>query len=427
MITEPTKQKTIAVIGSGVSGLTAAYLLSKKYKVDVYESEENIGGHTHTVNVVDEQGNSVSIDTGFIVFNEKNYPNFIRLLNEWGVGYCNSDMSFSYTDLKTSFFYGSDFPKGVFAKKSTIFNFNHYRFLYGIYQFNKACLRYSHSDAIPEMSLKTFLQKNQINSQVIENYILPMTGAIWSASYSDALDFPLETFIRFWKNHHLLGFFGRLVWKTIPGGAINYIHQILPRVSGDVFTSNPVIRVSRTPQDVVVVDQRGHHHYDAVVIATHADQALRLLEHPSPLENALLSKWRYSKNHTVLHTDTSFMPPQKAAWSSWNVLRDNLFMAQTPISLTYWMNRLQPLKTDTNYFVTLNPCKEIPREKIYMEKMNTHPIMDSASIQTQSRLHELNMYSRVVFCGSYFKYGFHEDAVTSAIEATEALEKVFNA
>lgn len=413
----------IAVIGSGISGLTAAYTLSPKYHVDLYESSERIGGHTHTITVQDDLKNNISIDTGFIVFNKKNYPNFIRILDQLSIDSCDSDMSFSFWDSNSNFYYGSDFPKGVFAKKAHWFSFEFYRFLFEIYQFNALCKKEWAENKLSALSLGAFLKRHCFSNAFIARYVVPMTAAIWSASFTDAMAFPMETFVRFWTNHNLLQFFDRLPWKTIPGGANRYVQAILHTISGSVFTNSPVLSLQRRTHNIQLSTKDTCREYDGVVVATHANQALNLLQSPLEDESRLLGAWSYSKNSILVHTDPQFMPPNKDAWCSWNVTTLPSQNHDTPVCLTYWMNRLQPLPTSTHFFVTLNPPSSLPVKNILQTGVKHHPIMNRDAIQTQSELPKLNQASRIVFCGSYFNYGFHEDGVSSSLSACAELEK----
>lgn len=410
----------VAVIGSGGAGLSAAYQLSKRHQVDIFESGDYIGGHANTV----QTSEAISIDTGFIVFNETNYPTFVGMLQELGVPYVNSDMSFSCTNPDKNFCFGSDFPKGVFNKPSLWFTPGYYRFLYGIHQFNKTCLLDHDAGRLEDITLGEYLTRNRIPLPVQDHYVIPMTGAIWSVSDRDAKAFPMTAFVRFWKNHDLLRIGGGLQWKTLPGGSQRYIQALLKKISGKVEKNRKVLSVERDGKGIWVISENRRDYYDGVVVATHADQAFRLLAHPTPLESQLLSPWQYSKNKAVLHRDSRVMPAIKSAWCSWNVKKNNSNSAGK-VSLTYWMNRLQPLKTQTNYFVTLNPESEISKDTIEMETDYTHPIMNQIALSTQPKLKDLNTQSPLVFCGSYFGYGFHEDAVASGYAAAAALERYF--
>ncbi len=415
----------IAVVGSGVAGLASSYYLSKDHDVDLFESEDRIGGHTHTVAVQDPTLGEISVDTGFIVFNEANYPHFIRMLSELDVAYIDSDMSFSFECQHRPFVWGSDFPQGIFAQRKNYFSPRFYKFILGIHRFNQRCLADFESGLPLSMSLGDYLETRGVSRDVVMDYVLPMTSAIWSASYQDSLRFPMSSFIRFWKNHQLLEIGKGLPWKTIRGGSAQYISPILSQISGRVRINTPVKLIRRTDDGVEIGTAEGLSQYDGVVIATHADTAFRLLEHPLAQEVALLSTWHYSKNQTILHTDSRFLPEKRAAWCSWNVRKSPAQFDQ-PASVTYWMNRLQSIKSTIPYLVTLNPESPIRDAHIIKKMTYTHPQMTEEAMGTQSELPELNRNSRIVFAGSYFGYGFHEDAVASAISAVDALGETLN-
>ena len=411
----------IAVIGSGVAGLTSAYYLSKDHHVDIFESSGRVGGHTHTVDVTDPQLGSIPVDTGFIVFNETNYPHFIRLLSQLGVSYQNSDMSFSFECPQRPFYWGSDFPNGVFAQRQNIIRPGFYRFLWGVNQFNNGCLTDFEAGISPLVTLGEYLDTKRVSRDVLMDYVLPMTSAIWSASYSDSLKFPVRSFIQFWKNHQLLELGKGIQWKTISGGSITYVNSILNTISGRVHLNSPVNSVWAEGDSAVLSVNNESVRYDAVVVATHADTAYSMLAFPRPDETALLGQWRYSKNRTFLHTDTRFMPRSRPAWCGWNVRKPAQSNFDHPASVTYWMNRLQSIASTTPYLVTLNPESPVRDEAVIKEMVYTHPQMTKAAMDTQPMLHTLKTRSRIVFAGSYFGFGFHEDAVASAVRAVAAI------
>ncbi|NBV41265.1 FAD-dependent oxidoreductase [bacterium] len=415
--------KKIAVIGSGVAGLVSAYYLSKTHYVDLFEAESRIGGHTNTVLVDRHDGPPIPVDTGFIVFNHQNYPRFLEFINELGVGFQPSDMSFSVTARKGDFFWGSDFPSGIFAQRRHWVDPAFYRFLAEIHRFNKRCLSDLKSGLQSDITLGEYLESRNIHRRVVLDYVLPMTSAIWSVSFEDSLKFPMQSFIRFWNNHQLLEIGKGLQWQTISGGSKTYIDKALPRISGSIFTNSPVQKVVKRSEGIEIRTGGQCLVYDGVVVATHADTAFGMLDEPSPSEIRLLSPWRYSVNRTVLHSDISFLPPRRPAWCSWNVQVQDQSIFDSPASVTYWMNRLQSIVSEKNYLVTLNPAREIRESEVIREMSYTHPVMDSRAMATQAGLVGLNKRSRIVFCGSYFGYGFHEDAVNSAVGAVGELNQ----
>jgi predicted NAD/FAD-binding protein len=416
-------QKKVAIIGGGVAGLVSAYLLSKVHDITLFEANDYIGGHTNTITIDNGPDKGLAVDTGFIVCTTQNYPNFCKLLSQLNVPLQDSDMSFSYHQhYPNPFYYSSDFPKGIFAQYRHIVSPYYWRFLADIFAFNKQAIDDLNHHKIGQLSLVDYLQQYRYSQDFLNYYILPMGAAIWSASFEEIKQFPAQTFIQFWANHGLLQVSGRPRWKTVKGGSRTYVTAILNTLQGRYHTSCPITSVHRTEQGICITDfQSQSHHFDAVVIATHADQAYRLLADPSTQETALLSPWKYSKNDTYLHTDTALMPPSKKIWASWNYLNNSTDKNQPPIFLSYYMNRLQNLTTSTDYFVTLNPPFPVNLQKIIKKFVYTHPIYSFDSLNTQAHLPTLNGVQNTYFCGSYFGYGFHEDAVKSAVAVATQL------
>ena len=411
------KQK-VTVIGSGISGITSAYLLSQQYDVTLVEANTTLGGHTHTVSVEDELGFKVNVDMGFIVFNHGNYPLFTKFLDQLNVEYQDSDMSFGYYDVDKELWYASDIPKGIFSQKKRLFSPCYIRFLRSIPKFNARVLDDLDKGLIESNSLEQYLDSLPFTKFFYDHYVLPMGAAIWSCPIENILKFPAKSFFSFWKNHSLLTVGNRPTWKTVKGGSNSYIKAFLKQFPGTIKTGVPVTNIHRNPTSVSVRLENNEvieSHY--VIIATHADQALRLLESPTKLESELLGVWQYSRNTVVLHTDSKVMPPKMSAWSSWLVQKPK---HHNILHMTYYMNRLQKLNTPSHFFVTLNEQQTINPDLIKHVAKFTHPIYDEASVATQPKLPELNT-DRTRFCGSYFGYGFHEDGVRSAVEPCKTL------
>ena len=420
-------RKKVAIIGGGVAGLVSAYLLSKVHDITLFEANDYIGGHTNTITIDSGPDKGLAVDTGFIVCTTQNYPNFCKLLSQLNIPLQDSDMSFSYHQhYPNPFYYSSDFPKGIFAQYRHIVSPHYWQFLADIFAFNKQAIDDLNHHKIGQLSLFDYLQQYRYSQDFLNYYILPMGAAIWSASFEEIKQFPAQTFIQFWANHGLLQVSGRPRWKTVTGGSRTYVTAILNTLQGQYRTSCSITSVHRTEQGIRITDVQSHsHHFDAVVIATHADQAYRLLADPSTQEKALLSPWKYSKNDTYLHTDTQLMPPNKKIWASWNYLNTTTDKNQPPIFLSYYMNRLQNLKTSTDYFVTLNPPFPVNPQKIIKKFVYTHPIYSFDSLATQAHLPTLNGAHNTYFCGSYFGYGFHEDAVKSAVAVATQLGAIW--
>lgn len=406
----------IAVIGGGVAGLTAAYLLQRRHRVTLFERNDYVGGHTNTVEIPDGPDAGTAVDTGFIVLNHKTYPLLHRLLSQLDCEVRWSDMSFGYYDETTGFHYAGTGFSGLFAQRSNLFNPAHWRFLLSIARFCARARDDLATGALAGLSVGAYLEQVGVGSLTRDAYVFPMASAIWSSSLRDIAQFPAEMMIRFWENHGLLSLKDRPRWQTIVGGSQTYVRRILSRHAIDCRIRAAVERVERRngsvriyPHGVDPIDA------DAVVIAAHADEALAMLADPSPDERRLLSAWRYQANRTLLHTDASLMPPNRRAWASWNYRRHRSLAEESPVSVTYHMNRLQGLRTAREYFVSLN-SPTLPRdEMIIREMVYTHPLYTFDALASQAELPRLNGTNRTFFCGSYFGYGFHEDAVRSAV------------
>ncbi len=404
--------KKIAIVGSGISGLSAAYILNKKYNVTLFESGDRLGGHTNTVTL----DNGLSIDTGFIVFNSINYPYFCKFIKELDVKTIESNMSFAYFNSESSYHYSSDFPKGLFSTRKNIFSPSFYYFLYEIIRFNRLGKQYN--DLVEsDITISEFLTRHGFSNKFINEYVIPMGAAIWSTSQSDTHHFPAKTFLSFWNNHHLLQLFNRPKWRTIEGGSKNYINAVVKKINLNYHLNHPIKRIDRSEHKITLHGANSSHVFDGVVIATHADQALKMLAAPSQQEQALLGQWQYSTNKTDLHQSSSIVPKQRDGWASWIYTRFN----DDEMTASYWMNRLQALHTSIDYFVTLNAQQRIPAEDIHYSTVYEHPMMTKDSIATQSSLHSLNGYMNTYFCGSYFGNGFHEDGIHSAVQVGKVL------
>lgn len=413
--------KKIAVVGSGAAGLTAAYLLQDKYHVELFEKQSYFGGHANTVTVTDHDGVEYDVDTGFIVFNNKNYPNFTKLIKDLHVSYQESDMSFSYFSKDPYQLYSSDIPSGMFALKRNIFDVRFYHFLYSILGFNKQAIADVNKGIESTLTLREYLAQYSYPARLIDDYIVPMGAAIWSSSFNDILEFPAQTFLNFWNNHGLLQLSGRPQWYTISGGSRSYVSKIISSLKHKPKYNCGIKAITRTESHVVVKLADGvDYMFDHVVIATHADEALALLQDPSADEKKLLGAWSYSNNKTYFHTDESVLSSKKQSWAAWNYVKENNDL-NVPVSLTYWMNRLQRLPSKTPFLVTLNTQHPIQEDRIIKEFNYTHPIFSKKALDTQQQLPSLNGVKQTYFCGSYFKNGFHEDAVSAGVAVAQSL------
>lgn len=410
------KQLRIAVIGAGVAGITAAYLLGKRYRVTLYEKNRRIGGHTNTVVIDAGPDAGTPVDTGFIVCNDRTYPGLHKLFEEWGVSVQKSNMSFSYYSETSGLQYAGTGPNGLFAQRSNLARPAFWRFLADIPRFGANGLRDLASGAADGLTLDQYLGKRGYSSRLIHDYIIPMGAAIWSSPPATMRAYPAEAFLRFFKNHGLLKIRDMPQWQSVRGGSHSYLKAFRRAFTGRIVTNADITAVQRTPDSAIIRrHDREDERFDYAIIATHADEALALLAEPGERERSLLGMWRYQNNRTVLHTDTNLLPPNRRAWASWNYRRERGQGESHPLSVTYHMNRLQRLNTSLQYCVTLNTSHTIDPARIIASFDYTHPLYTFESIESREKLKELNKTGRIRFCGSYFGNGFHEDAVQSAM------------
>ncbi|WP_339532560.1 NAD(P)/FAD-dependent oxidoreductase [Pseudomonas mucidolens] len=408
----------IAIIGSGISGLSCAYLLNRRHAVSVFEAGDRVGGHTHTVNVT-VQGAPYAVDTGFIVFNDWTYPNFIRLLHQLGVPFKPTQMSFSVCDRQAVFEYNGNNLNSLFAQRRNILSPGFWGMLRDILRFNRqAPLDLQEQRISAEMTLGEYLQAGNYGPRFIRHYIVPMGAAIWSMSLADMLGFPLQFFVRFFKNHGLLSVNNRPQWCVIEGGSSQYIEPLTRSFNERIRLNCPVHRVTRTAEGVVVHSAAGSESFDKVVFACHSDQALALLETPSLAEQQILGAIPYADNDVVLHTDTRLLPDRKRAWASWNYRLD--VNAHQQAAVTYEMNILQGIESPTTFCVSLNQTALINPLKILSRHTYAHPQYSLAAVAAQARWEELNGAQHTYYCGAYWANGFHEDGLVSALRVARA-------
>lgn len=406
----------IAIIGSGIAGNVAAYHLNDKHEITVFEAGDHIGGHTHT-HEIDDRGQRISVDTGFIVFNDWTYPNFIALLNDLGVESQMSEMSFSVKCESTGLEYNGTTLNSLFAQRSNLFRPSFLRMIKDILRFNKEALALlTPSDA--EVTLGDFLREGNYSREFVRNYILPMGAAIWSASTETMLGFPARFFVRFFHNHGMLSVDKRPTWRTIRGGSARYVEKLTASFRDRIRLGSPIDTVKRLPGHVLVKPRWGEaERFDQVVFACHSDQALSLLDDATALEREVLGSIPYRDNEVVLHTDTSILPKRKLAWAAWNYhLLEN---EKDRVAVTYHMNILQRLKKSSPLLVTLNMTDAIDPSKIIKRLNYAHPHFTPAGVGAQARQAEINGVDRTYFCGAYWRNGFHEDGVVSALNMLE--------
>jgi uncharacterized protein len=412
-------RRSIAVIGTGISGMSAAWLLSQHHDVTVYESDRRVGGHSNTVTVAGAKGD-IAVDTGFIVYNELTYPNLTALFAHLGVPTQLSDMSFAVSLANGELEYSGTTLSGLFAAKRNLFRPRFWSMLKDLHRFYREAPR---DLAVLEefhTSLGDYLDAGAYGTPFRSDHLLPLASAIWSAPASKMLTYPAASFIRFQDNHGLLKMWNRPPWRTVLGGSRAYVERLTRSYKDRIRLAAVVTAVHRCEDFVQVRDRDGHvETFDDVVIAAHADQALAMLDDPTAQERRLLGAFRYSANLAVLHADPSLMPKRRVVWSSWNHIGRDDPEAQDCPTVTYWMNSLQNIPHDTPLFVTLNP-QRMPQHE-HCREIYDHPLFDSAAISAQRELWSLQGRQRTWFCGSYFGAGFHEDGLQAGLAVAEAL------
>lgn len=411
----------IAIIGSGISGLTCAYLLNRKHDITVFEASDWVGGHTHTVDV-EVKGQHFAIDTGFIVFNDWTYPNFIRLLDQLGVTSKPTEMSFSVQDPGTGIEYNGNSLNSLFAQRRNLLSIRFWGMLRDILRFNREAVRDLDQERIAaDTTLGAYLLQKGYGPRFIAHYIVPMGSAIWSMSLADMQRFPLQFFVRFFKNHGLLSATHRPQWRVVNGGSRSYIAPLSAGFVERIRLNCPVQRVERDACGVTVHSRAGSEHFDSVVFACHSDQALGLLAAPSQAEQEILGALHYAENEVVLHSDTRVLPDRRLAWASWNYRLGGT--AQQPAALTYNMNILQGIKSDTTFCVSLNQTEAIDPGKIIERFRYAHPQYSQEGVAAQARWRELQGAQNSYYCGAYWGNGFHEDGVVSALRVAAAFSE----
>ena len=415
--------RSVAVVGSGVSGLTAAYLLSSQVRVTLYEADDRLGGHAHTHDVTAPDGEQLAVDTGFIVHNDRTYPHLRRLFAELGVTVRRTEMSMSIRDERTGMEYaGGRGTRGVLAQPANLLDPRFRSVLRQVPMFGRRARRFlARTDDGDQTTYAEFLRREGFDADFTRLHAVPVVASVWSMGTGAALDYPARYLFRFLDHHGLLTLTGSPRWYTVVGGSRQYVERLVTTRLPDVRPGRPVTRVLRTPEGALVQDASGkEHEYDAVVVATHADQALDLLADPSPPEKEVLGAFRYSRTEAVLHTDASLLPATGGARSSWNYLTTGEPDEDRPPVVTYWMNRLQGLPDAEQYLVTLNARDRIDPDRVIEVMDYTHPIYDLGAVRAQRRLPEI-FTPRTVYAGAYHGWGFHEDGCRSGVAAARAL------
>lgn len=412
-------KERLAIIGTGISGLGAAWYLKDAYDITLFEREERAGGHTHTVQVR-ENDQTIPIDTGFMVFNHATYPLFTSLLKELKVETFPTSMSFSVQHLPSGLEYSGSGFNGLFAQRKNLFSLRHWRMLKEIARFNREAPRILDEPAYEDMDLETYLRKERFSEDMFRKYLVPMSSAVWSAPMNAMLRFHARTLVRFFYNHGFLGLNTQHQWYTLRGGSIRYRDKILAYFPGKLHLAEGAIRISRSTNKATVETSKGSYEFNKVIIASHADDTLKMLEGPEEKEQQLLSCFHFQNNMAILHTDPSVMPKARRTWSSWNYRMQEQY-GTLVASTVYWMNSLQNVSDQKNYFVSINDTGNIREDQI-LKKINfTHPLFDVHTAKAQTELDSLNEKGPVYFCGAWFRYGFHEDGLWSAHQLAQRL------
>ena len=413
----------IAVIGSGISGLSSAYYLSKKHKVDLFEKQDRFGGHSYTLDIEYETKKKVSIDIGFMVFNKITYPKLINFFEENKIEIEKSDMSFSVNVKNTNIEYCGKGLNGIFSNRSNLFNYKFVKMFFEIINFYKGCENLDVNSLEDNITLGQYLEKIKKTDYFINYHIIPMVSAIWSMPPYEASQMPLTFFINFFKNHGLFKLKNRPQWFTVTNRSKTYVNKILSKISGEYFKNYEINKIERNNSGVKVYYGSANEFftYDKVILAAHADESLKMISDATDSEKKILDNFKYRKNIAVIHSDECSMPKNKKAWCSWNSSLNPANKEDS--SVTYWLNQLQNLKIGKNIFLTINPFFKIDPNKIYNEINFTHPYYDENALKNQSKLNSIQNVKNTLFAGSYFGYGFHEDGLKSSIKL---LEKFLN-
>jgi predicted NAD/FAD-binding protein len=411
-------RKRLAIIGTGIAGMAAAHKLHQDFELTIYEKNNYVGGHTNTVTVLEGE-KLLPIDTGFMVYNEVTYPNLTRLFSELNIATKPTSMSFSVQHLPSQLEFAGTGFRGLFAQTKNLFRPGYWQFIREIDRFNSTCGEVLTDLRFENVTLSKYCKQRKFSDKFRDQYLVPMSSAVWSSESSAMLEFPALTLVRFFTNHRFLSLNGQLTWRTVVGGSCTYRDALIRPFKNKISLQKSVVKISRTEKGAEVFDECGAtNHFDAVIVASHADEALTMLDTPTALESKLLACFRYQLNSATLHSDERVMPRSKKAWASWNYRVD-----KNSASTIYWMNSLQGVSKARNYFVSINDPGVIDSSMIHQKIEYHHPLYNLKSAQAQKDLHELNNDGIIYFCGSYFKYGFHEDALTSGLQAADEVRK----
>lgn len=411
----------IAIVGSGISGLTAAHLLAPLHEVHLFESEERLGGHTHT-HVIETSSGQYNIDTGFIVFNDRNYPNFTKLMDSLKIESQPSFMSFSVKSPTADLEYNGTTLNTLFCQRRNLLRPSFYRMIKDILRFNKEATKYfleHKEDPEDGLTLETYLQRNGYSKEFTEYYIMPMGAAIWSASREEMKQFPLHFFVRFFHHHGMLTVDNRPQWRVLKGGSKSYLPKITERFKHNIHLSSPVISVTREEKSIKLQTPQQEFEFDQVIFASHADQTMKIFSNPNPLEKEIMSGFSYRPNDILLHTDVSVLPKRKLGYAAWNYYLPEKMKDR--VAVTYHMNILQSIKSPEAFLVSLNMDEYIDPKKVIKSIKYSHPVYNLDAVRSQKRWSEISGRDRIHFCGAYWANGFHEDGVKSGLRVAQML------
>ncbi len=411
-------KKKLAIIGSGISAMTCAYYLRDDYDISIFDKNDYLGGHTHTHDFI-EDDHKFTIDTGFIVFNLHTYSNLLKLFSELGVEKQKSSMSFAVYNQKTGLQYSGSSLLHLFAQPKNLISLKYWKFLFEINKFFKMALAERESIQGSEETISEYCSRKHLSNYFLDNYLAPMSSAVWSTPHQSAYDLPVSLIIPFFYNHGLLGVNRQFQWYTVKGGSNDYTKKILENGSFAVYLKEAAVEVKESNQGVQLITENGSYDFDYVVLASHSDESLKIATGLSLEKRQLLERFSYSQNRAVLHTDASVMPTIRKAWASWNHIINK---ENGQSSTVYWMNELQKPNTKTDYFVSINPFQEIDKNMIIKELSYDHPLFTVENFALQTRLQELNQDTRIFFAGAYFGYGFHEDGIKAGLQVVDILK-----
>jgi uncharacterized protein len=407
--------KTLGIVGTGIAGMSAAYFLKDHYDISVFEKNNYIGGHTNTVTVHDGV-EDCPLDTGFMVFNFETYPNLVKLFEKLNVPIKNTDMSFSVRNDKIDLEFNGSSASGLFAQKKNIFKFKFCKMVMEILKFNGDAPNVLNSSKFDDYSIRQYIDHLGLSDYFFDNFLVPMSSAVWSTPVERMGDFPAKSLVKFFQNHGFVGVNTQLQWKTVHGGSQEYRSRLIEEFKDKIKVDSAVTKVRETDGKVSLLINGQEHLFDEVIIASHADEALGLLESPTILQQEVLSKFNYQKNIATVHTDTSVMPNLKKNWSSWN------FMTREGEPYTvYYMNRLQGVSEKKDFFVNINGERYVDEGQIIQQITYHHPTFDVGAARAQEKIHEMNQEGPIKFTGSYYRYGFHEDALLSSVDLCESI------